>query len=71
MSNKKVEVFIPRARGNEDPNFFVAVNGVNYVLPRGKRVMVPAHIADEIKRAEKAQEAWDAKSAAMAEEASK
>lgn len=74
MSNKKedrVEVFIPRAQANEDPNLFVSVNGVAYLLPRGKRSMVPAHIAEEIERSNKAQEAWDEKSAAMAEEASK
>ena len=74
MSNKKddrVEVFIPRAQANEDPNMFVSVNGVAYLLPRGKRSMVPAHVAAEIDRSERAQTAWDEKSAAMAEEASK
>ena len=71
LNEDRVEVMIPRAKGNEDPNFFVAVNGVNYLLPRGKRVKVPAHVAAEIKRAQKAQEEWDDKSAAMAEEASK
>lgn len=72
MANKeRVEVFIPRAQSNEDPNFFVSVNGVSYILPRGKRSMVPQHIADEIKRSEEAQTAWDEKSAAMSEESSK
>ena len=70
MANKKedlVEVNIPRAYVNEDPNFFVGVNGVNYILPRGKKSMVPAHVAAEIERSFEAQRAWDDKSAAMAE----
>lgn len=74
MPNKKddlVEVMIPRGFANEDPNFFVGVNGVNYILPRGKKSKVPKHVAAEIERSEKAQTAWDEKSAAMAEAASK
>lgn len=74
MATKKddrVEVTIPKGYANEDPNYFVSVNGVNYLLPRGKRSMVPAHVAAEIERAQRAQEAWDDKSAAMADEASK
>ena len=68
-TNKKdlVEVSIPRGHANEDPNFFVGVNGVNYILPRGKKSMVPKHVADEIERSFRAQEAWDDKSAAMAD----
>lgn len=69
--NERVEVHIPKAIGTEDPNFFCAVNGVTYLLPRGKRSMVPAHVAAEIERSFKAQDAWDEKSAAMAEAASK
>lgn len=69
--DERVEVHIPKGYANEDPNYFVSVNGVNYLLPRGKKSMVPAHVAAEIERAQRAQEAWDDKSAAMAEEASK
>ena len=74
MSTKKddrVEVHIPKGYANEDPNFFCAVNGVNYILPRGKKSMVPAHVAEEIERSFRAQEAWDEKSAEMVEAASK
>ena len=70
-NDDRVEVYIPKGYATEDPNFFVSVNGVNYILPRGKRTMVPAFIAAEIERAKRAQEAWDEKSAAMADEASK
>ena len=69
--DERVEVYIPKGYANEEPNFFVSVNGVSYILPRGKRTMVPQHIAEEIKRSEEAQTAWDEQSAAMAEEASK
>lgn len=70
-NDERVEVFVPKGASNEDPNLFVSVNGVSYLLPRGKRSRVPAHIAEEIERSNKAQEAWDEKSAAMVEEASK
>lgn len=56
---KRVNVFIPRGASNEDPNLFVSVNGVNYILPRGKESLVPPHVAYEIERAAKAKEACD------------
>ena len=61
MSNeaKRVKVFIPRGASNEDPNLYVSVNGVNYLLPKGKESEVPAHIAYEIERSRKAQETLD------------
>ena len=51
----KVKVFIPRGNANDDPNLFVGVNGVNYLLPRGKESMVPKHVAAEIERSQKAE----------------
>lgn len=51
---KRVEIAIPRGADREDPNLFVAVNGVNYLLPRGKKSMVPEEVAREIRRSEKA-----------------
>lgn len=48
--NDRVEIFIPRAANNEDPNQFVSVNGQNFLLPRGKKSKVPKHIAQEIQR---------------------
>ena len=41
MKDERVEIFIPRASDREDPNLFAAVNGVNYLLPRGKKSCVP------------------------------
>ena len=55
----RIEIFIER--DSSDPNLFVSVNGVNYLLPRGKTSKVPKAIYDEIMRARKAQAALDAK----------
>ncbi len=66
MKNEnRVEVFIPKGYAVEDPNVFVSINGAAYVLPRGKRVMVPAAVAAELHRAERAQQAFDARSASL------
>ncbi len=56
---ERVAVYIPRGASNEDPNYFVKVNGVGYVLPRGQESMVPPKIAAEIERSRKAQERLD------------
>lgn len=64
-----VEVFIPRSDANKDPNFFVGVNGVNYILPRGKKTVVPAFVAAEIERALLAETAMYEKQAKLLEQA--
>jgi len=53
MANTKnsVTVELPRARGSEAREVFVGVNGVNYLIPRGKAVEVPAFVAEELSRA--------------------
>lgn len=56
----RVEVFVPKSYANDDPNMFVSVNGVNYLLPRGKKSMVPPEVKAEIDRAVAAQERMDA-----------
>ena len=65
---ERVEVYIPKGYVNEEPNLFVSVNGVNYLLPRGKKSMVPPHIKDEIERSLKAQEIMDEHINQMVEE---
>lgn len=57
--DERVEIFVPRGYANDEPNVVIAVNGVNYVLPRGKTSKVPKHIAAEFYRSQKAQEALD------------
>ena len=59
--DKRVEVFIPKGYANDEPNLFVSVNGVNYLLPKGKKSLVPAHVAAEIERSKKAAEVQDEK----------
>ncbi len=51
-----VEVTPPRVSGNNDANFLIGLNGVNYILPRGKKSMVPKAVAEEFYRAQAAQE---------------
>ena len=62
---KRVNITIPRGGDREDPNLFVGLNGVNYLLPRGKSSAVPQEVADEIARAERARDALDALRSSM------
>lgn len=55
----RVEIFVPKGYANDEPNLLIAVNGVSYLLPRGKSSKVPKHIAEEFYRSQKAQEALD------------
>ena len=55
----RVDVYVPRGYANDDPNLFVSVNGVNYLLPKGKTSKVPLHIKEEIERSLQAQEIMD------------
>ena len=56
---ERVEIFIPRGADREDPNLFVGINGVNYLLPRGKKSKVPVEVAEEINRSLEAQAILD------------
>lgn len=58
-ANERVEIFVPKGYANDEPNLLIAVNGVNYLLPRGKSSKVPKFIADEFHRSQKAQEELD------------
>lgn len=51
-SNVKLEVL--RGKDREDPNVFVCINGINYLLPKGKTSTVPAIVHEEIYRASRA-----------------
>lgn len=54
---KRVEIYVPRGRSNEDPNLLISVNGVNYLVPRGKKSLVPDFVAYEYNRAMEAESA--------------
>lgn len=58
---EKVEIFVPKGYAGDEPNQFVSVGGVNYLLPRGKTSAVPKAVADELQRAWAAQEYLDAR----------
>ena len=65
MSEKKIEIFIPKGHTGEEPNLFVGVNGKSFLIPRGKKSLVPKYVFDEIERARRAEEAADARAAEM------
>ena len=50
----RVKLFIPRGASNEDPNFFISINGVNYILPKGKESLVPPEVVAEYERSQRA-----------------
>ena len=56
---ERVEIHVPKGYANDEPNLLISVNGVNYLLPKGKTSNVPKFIADEFHRSQKAQEALD------------
>jgi len=58
---ERVEVFIPKGGANEEPNLFVAVNGVNYLLPKGKTSKVVPAVAKELELSRKAQQRQDSR----------
>lgn len=65
MSNEKtntearVALFVEKGYAGDEQNLMIGVNGVTYLLPKGKTSLVPGHIAAEYERARKAQQALD------------
>ena len=55
----RVEVFVPRTPGNNDPNLIIVLNGKNYVLPKGQKSLVPQAVAEEYERGQRAQHKVD------------
>ena len=70
-ADERVDLFVEKGYANDEPNLLIAVNGVNYVLPKGKTSNVPKYVADEYYRSRKAQQALDEKVDKMLAEASK
>ena len=65
---KYVELFVPRGAVNDDPNLFVGINGVNYLIPRGKTSSVPDFVKAEYDRSIKAEAEYNATVDAKLEE---
>lgn len=57
--DKRVELFVPKGAANDEPNLVIGVNGKNYILPRGKKSMVPDFVKAEYDRSVAAQEKYD------------
>ena len=57
--DKRVELFVPKGAANDEPNLVIGVNGKNYILPRGKKSMVPDFVKAEYDRSVTAQEKYD------------
>ena len=53
-----VELRVPRGNEKDDPNEFISVNGRNFLIPKGKKVMVPAFIKWEYERAQRAKDQY-------------
>ena len=58
-NEKRVALTIPRGAANDEPNVFISVNGVGYLLPKGKTSMVPPHVKAEYDRSVAAQNKMD------------
>ena len=56
---ERVAITIPRGDKRDDSNLFVSVNGVNYLLPRGKTSLVPPEVAQEVRRSWEAERLMD------------
>ena len=65
--DNRVELFVPRGYNNEDPNEHIQINGVNYILPRGKKSLVPDFVAEEFYRSQRASEKRDQNATQMLE----
>ena len=63
--DNRVEILVPKGYANDDPNLMIGINGVNYVLPRGKKSMVPDFVAEEFYRSQRAAEKRDENSEKM------
>lgn len=58
-NEKRVALTIPRGAANDEPNVFISVNGVGYLLPKGKTSMVPPYVKAEYDRSVAAQNKMD------------
>lgn len=54
-----VDLFVPRAQGNEDPNLIISINGKTWLLPKGKTSQVPPMVKAEYDRAMRAAESYE------------
>ena len=70
-ANERVDLFVEKGYANDEPNHIISVNGVLYVLPKGKTSKVPKFVADEYYRSQRAKQRLDETVDKMLAEASK
>ena len=70
-ADERVDLFVEKGYANDEPNLLIAINGVNYLLPKGKTSKVPKYVAEEYYRSRKAQQHLDEQVDKMLAEASK
>ena len=66
-ADEKVDLYVPKGYANDEPNLLIGINGVNYLLPKGKTSKVPKHVAEEFYRSQRAQEIKDSHSEQLLE----
>lgn len=59
IKEERRDIYIERDSRNDDPNYFISINGRSFLLPRGKVSNVPAYVADEIERIQRSQMRYD------------
>ena len=59
IKDERVALHIPKGAANDEPNLFISVNGVGYLLPKGKTSMVPPCVKAEYDRSVAAQNKMD------------
>ena len=52
--NDYVDLYIEPGYGKDDPNEFISINGVNYILPKGETSKVPPCVKEEYERSRRA-----------------
>ena len=56
LTGEKVALRLEKIPGVLEEDLLIAVNGVNYLIPRGRSVELPAHVAEEYRRSVRALE---------------
>ncbi len=69
-TQNREEIYIPKGYLHDEPNFYVGIGGIGYLLPRGTTSLVPPEVAYEIRRSLRAQERLDQRSEALKRSAS-
>ena len=64
-----VDLFVPKGYANDDPNEFVSVGGMNYLLPKGKTSKVPPCVKKQYEKSLRAQQRQDENAEKLAKKA--